>query len=67
MRVADRNETLWGAWAVFAPNLRWYFSGDTGRGLGAAEKLQANYPDCAHDFPPEVRKVAYEFLDRWLK
>jgi len=35
--------------------------------LGVAEKLQANYPDCAHDFPPEVRKVAYEFLDRWLK
>jgi dienelactone hydrolase len=35
--------------------------------LGAKEKLQANYPDCAHDFPPEVRKVAYEFIDRWLK
>ena len=35
--------------------------------LGAGEKLAANYPDCAHDFPPEVRKVAYEFLDRWLK
>jgi hypothetical protein len=35
--------------------------------LGAKEKLAANYPDCAHDFPPEVRKVAYEWLDRWLK
>ncbi|MFL5341287.1 MAG: alpha/beta hydrolase family protein [Gemmataceae bacterium] len=35
--------------------------------LGAADRLQANYPDCGHDFPPEVRKVAYEFLDRWLK
>jgi dienelactone hydrolase len=35
--------------------------------LRAKEKLQANYPDCAHDFPPEVRKVAYEFFDRWLK
>ena len=35
--------------------------------LGAKEKLKANYPDCAHDFPPEVRKVAYEFIDRWLK
>lgn len=35
--------------------------------LGAKEKLQANYPDCAHDFPPEVRKVAYAFMDRWLK
>jgi dienelactone hydrolase len=35
--------------------------------LGAKEKLAANYPDCAHDFPAEVRKVAYEWLDRWLK
>jgi dienelactone hydrolase len=35
--------------------------------LGAKDRLQANYPDCAHDFPPEVRKVAYEFLDKWLK
>jgi hypothetical protein len=35
--------------------------------LGAKEKLQANYPDCGHNFPPEVRKVAYDFLDRWLK
>jgi hypothetical protein len=35
--------------------------------LGAGEKLAANYPDCAHDFPPEVRKVAYEWLGRWLK
>jgi hypothetical protein len=29
--------------------------------------LQANYPDCGHDFPPEARKIAYEFIDRWLK
>lgn len=35
--------------------------------LGAGEKLQANYPDCKHDFPPEVRNAAYDFLDRWLK
>ena len=35
--------------------------------LGARDKLKANYPDCKHDFPPEVRKVAYEWLDRWLK
>jgi N-acyl-phosphatidylethanolamine-hydrolysing phospholipase D len=27
--LGDRNEVLWGGWAVFAPNLRWYFSGDT--------------------------------------
>lgn len=35
--------------------------------LGAREKLAANYPDCAHDFPADVRKVAYEFVDRWLR
>jgi dienelactone hydrolase len=35
--------------------------------LGAKEKLAAIYPDCGHDFPPEARKVAYEWLDRWLK
>jgi dienelactone hydrolase len=35
--------------------------------LGVPEKLAANYPDCKHAFPPEVRKVAYEWLDRWLK
>ncbi|GAB3775444.1 MBL fold metallo-hydrolase [Ramlibacter monticola] len=26
----DRYDTLWGGWAVFAPDLRWYFSGDAG-------------------------------------
>jgi len=35
--------------------------------LGAKDKLQANYPECKHTFPEDVRKVAYEFLDRWLK
>jgi dienelactone hydrolase len=35
--------------------------------LGAKDKLAANYPDCQHDFPPEVRQVAYDWLDRWLK
>jgi hypothetical protein len=35
--------------------------------LGAPEKLAANYPDCDHNFPPEVRRVAYEWLDRWLQ
>ncbi|MFO1091839.1 MAG: alpha/beta fold hydrolase [Planctomycetaceae bacterium] len=34
---------------------------------GAEGNLQANYPDCEHDFPPEVRQVAYEFIDRYLK
>jgi N-acyl-phosphatidylethanolamine-hydrolysing phospholipase D len=33
----DRNETLWGGWAVFAPDLRWYFSGDAGYSRHFAE------------------------------
>ncbi len=35
--------------------------------LGAKDKLKANYPDCDHNSPEDVRKVAYEWLDRWLK
>lgn len=28
--LGDRNQTLWGGWAVFTPDLHWYFSGDAG-------------------------------------
>jgi N-acyl-phosphatidylethanolamine-hydrolysing phospholipase D len=28
--LLDRNETLWGGWAVFGPDFQWYFAGDTG-------------------------------------
>lgn len=35
--------------------------------LGAGEKLAAIYPDCKHDFVPEARDRAYQWLDRWLK
>ena len=28
--MGDRSQTLWGGWAVFGPDLHWYFSGDTG-------------------------------------
>ncbi len=35
--------------------------------LGVKEKLAAIYPECKHAFPPSMRKVAYEWLDRWLK
>jgi hypothetical protein len=33
----------------------------------AADRLVAVYPDAGHEFPPEIRQKAYEFLDRWLK
>jgi predicted dienelactone hydrolase len=35
--------------------------------LGTKDRLKAIYPDCKHDFPPEARQAAYEWLDRWLK
>ena len=28
--LGDRSQTLWGGWAVFGPDMHWYFSGDTG-------------------------------------
>jgi N-acyl-phosphatidylethanolamine-hydrolysing phospholipase D len=36
----DLNRTLWGGWAVFAPDLRWYFAGDTGYSVQFAEARQ---------------------------
>jgi len=35
--------------------------------LKAVDELQARYPDAGHDFPPEERKAAYEFMDKRLK
>lgn len=32
----------------------------------AKDKLVAEHPDCRHDFPPDVRKRAYEFIDKNL-
>lgn len=29
--------------------------------------LEAAYPDCGHDFPPDVREAAYRFLDQHLR
>jgi pimeloyl-ACP methyl ester carboxylesterase len=31
--------------------------------LGYPDNLQVRYPDAAHDFPEEIRKEAYSFLD----
>ena len=32
----------------------------------AEKSLRAEYPDCAHDFPPATREVAYKFLEESL-
>jgi len=34
--------------------------------LGAENQLRVRYPDCEHDFPPQVRHEAYEFIDKVL-
>jgi hypothetical protein len=34
---------------------------------GAGDHLQIRYPDCGHDFPPEVRRAAYAAIDRTLR
>jgi pimeloyl-ACP methyl ester carboxylesterase len=34
--------------------------------LGAADRLQIRYPECGHDFPADVRREAYAFIDRVL-
>jgi hypothetical protein len=33
----------------------------------AKKKLRTFYPDSAHEFPTAVRRIAYQFLDRWLQ
>jgi pimeloyl-ACP methyl ester carboxylesterase len=35
--------------------------------LATSDRLAAVHPRCGHDFPPEARKIAYEWMDRWLK
>jgi hypothetical protein len=34
--------------------------------LGATDRLKAIYPDAGHEFPPAVRRSAFDWLDRWL-
>jgi len=33
---------------------------------GKPDNLQLNTPNCGHDFPPDARKIAYEFFDKHL-
>lgn len=37
------------------------------RFLDAEQDLQVRYPDSVHDFSPEIRVEAYNFLDKYLK
>jgi acetyl esterase/lipase len=35
--------------------------------LGASDRLQVRYPGCEHDFPNDMRREAYAFIDRILE
>lgn len=35
--------------------------------LGKKQGIEVRYPDCAHDFPTEVREEVYQWLDKQLK
>jgi hypothetical protein len=35
--------------------------------FGAADRLEARYPECGHDFPTDVREESYRFLDKVLQ
>lgn len=34
---------------------------------GELDRLVAYYPDAGHDFPDDIRELAYLFIDRWLR
>jgi hypothetical protein len=33
---------------------------------GHEERLTVEHPDCPHDFPPEMREIAYKLIDAVL-
>jgi hypothetical protein len=35
--------------------------------LGVGSGIAVHYPNCGHDFPPEVRQAAYQWLDAILR
>jgi hypothetical protein len=34
---------------------------------GHEDRLRVEHPDCEHDFPPEMRELAYRLIDETLK
>ena len=45
--LGDRSQTLWGGWAVLAPELHWYFAGDTGYSKDFTDTLSRVYGSTA--------------------
>lgn len=50
--VGDRSKTLWGAWSVLAPDLHWYFAGDTGYSKDFVDTRERIYGGSASHPPP---------------
>jgi len=65
--VGDDNFAVAGVRRAFAEALPIHRLFDGEHGVAdAAERLVLVTPDCGHDFPPEVRTQAYEWLERRL-
>lgn len=63
--LGDRSQTLWGGYAVFAPDLHWYFSGDTGYSKDFADTRERFAPRHAGGFDLALLPVGgYE--PRWF-
>ena len=60
--IGDRNFEVSGVRDCVAAALPVYDSVFRARG-----RLEAIYPKAEHSFPPEARRAAYAFLDRWLR
>ena len=45
--MGDRSQTLWGGWAVLAPELHWYFAGDTGYSKDFSDTHERIYGNAA--------------------
>jgi hypothetical protein len=65
--VGDDNFAVAGVRRAFAEALPVHrlFDGETGVAQ-AGERLVVVTPECGHDFPPEIRTRAYEWLERRL-
>jgi N-acyl-phosphatidylethanolamine-hydrolysing phospholipase D len=65
--TGDRNRTLWGGWAVFAPNLRWYFSGDAGYSRDFADTRDKLASHATHGVLFDVALLAIgAYEPRWF-
>jgi len=64
--LGDKHRTLWGGWAVFAPDFHWYFSGDTGYS-GDFLATRRRFADRQHDGGFDAALIAVGACEpRWF-